>query len=360
MRYPVILAGGSGVRLWPASRRARPKQFLALGGRADESLLAATCRRVEPLCEPAAIVVVTAADQADAVRREVPGLAAEGVIVEPVARNTAPALGLAAVHLAHRDPDAVMGILPADHHIADEPGFVAVAERAFAAAEQTDTIVTVGIVPTRPETGYGYLLVGADERSDADTLRVERFVEKPDRATAECYLASGSYLWNGGMFFVRARVLLAKLARYKPAMAVGLDEIRAALTHGPDQAAAVTERVYPTLERISIDYAVMERTTDVLTVPGDFGWNDVGSWAALAEYRPADDSGNITEGVVVTHDAESNIVISDDDTAIAVVGISDLVVIKSGDGLLIVPRQRAQEVRAAVAELHARDLTRYL
>lgn len=360
MRYPVILAGGSGVRLWPASRSARPKQFLSLGARSDESLLAATARRVGPLTDPQRIRIVTASAQVETVRRELPALGANGVIAEPVARNTAPALGLAALHLSHDDPDAVMAILPADHYIADEPGFVAVAERAFAAAEQSGAIVTVGIVPTRAETGYGYLRVGAPVPGIEQVHRVERFVEKPDRPTAEGYLASGDYLWNGGMFFVRAQTLLAELSRHQPDMYAGLSEIRSAMERGQDAAAEVIERVYPTLTRISMDYAVMEHADDVLTVSGDFGWNDVGSWAALGDYRPADQYGNVIEGAVVTCEARDNIVICDDDTAIALVGVTGLVVVKSGDGLLVVPRERAQEVRAAVASLRERDLTRYL
>lgn len=357
MRYAVLLAGGSGVRLWPASRRSQPKQFLALGAEPGESLLAATSRRIAALCPDERTVVVTAADQVAAVRADLPDLPDDNIIAEPVARNTAPALGLAAVHLLHRDPDAVMGVLPADHHICDEDGFRAVAERAFQVAEERVAIVTVGIVPTRPETGYGYLQVG-EERAHEHADRVLRFVEKPDRATAEAYLASGEYLWNGGMFFVRASHLLALMHTHMPDTAAGLDEIRAALERGDGP--AETERVYPGLQKISIDYGIMEYAETILTVRGDFGWNDVGSWAALGDYRARDEHGNITQGVVVACDARDNIAIADDDTAIALIGVSGLVVVKSGDGLLVVPRERAQDVRAAVDALGKRGLERYL
>jgi mannose-1-phosphate guanylyltransferase len=351
MRHAVILAGGSGTRLWPASRRATPKQFLALGS-PDESLLAATARRLTG-CR---IAVVTAADQADMVRRALPNLDDGGVIAEPTGRNTAAALGLAAIHLLDADPDAVMGAVPADQHVTDEAGFARVVGQAFALAEKRDVIVTVGLVPTRPETGFGYLELGPAFEGGA--RRVARFVEKPDRATAERYLASGDYLWNGGMFFVRAARLLADIERLMPETWRGLAEIRAALATG--NAGEVADRVYPTLPRISIDYGVMEKTTGVVTIPGDFGWNDVGSWSALADYRPADAAGNVIQGTVVTCDAADNIVVGDPDRAIAVVGVSGLVVVQAGDAVLVVPRDRAQDVRDAVAALEKAGLERFL
>jgi mannose-1-phosphate guanylyltransferase len=359
MRHAVILAGGSGTRLWPASRRSRAKQFLALGTRPDESLLRATYRRISPVCEPAHVVAVTAADQAEAVRAELPELPAASVIAEPARRNTAAALGLAALHLRHRDPDAVMAALPADHNVRDEARFAEVATRAFDLAAANDVIVTIGIVPTRPETGFGYLELGAGRTGEAE--EVTRFVEKPDPETAARYLAAGNYLWNGGYFFMRAERLLRDLERFMPETHRGLSEIARALDAGGEQdAAEAAARVYPTLPSVSIDYGVMERTTEVVCLRGAFGWNDVGSWAALAEYRPADADGNVTEGTVVAHDAHNNVVVSDGGCAIAVVGVDDLVVVQSGDAILVVPRSRAQDVRAAVAALEERDLDRFL
>lgn len=352
MRHAVILAGGSGTRLWPASRRRRPKQFLALGAGTAESLLAATARRLAPN----RVVVVTAADQAGEVARALPGLAADAIIAEPSGRNTAAALGLAAVRLLHADPDATMGAIPSDQHVHDEAGFAAVVAEAFAVAEAEDAIVTVGIVPTRPETGFGYLEVG--EAHVGRARRVTRFVEKPDRETAETYLTSGNYLWNGGMFFVRAARLLADIERHMPETFAGLARIRDAL--GTADAERVTAEVYPTLPRISIDFGVMEKAHGVLTIPGDFGWNDVGSWSALADYRDADDAGNVTEGDVVTCDARRNIVLADPGVAVAVVGCDDLVVVQSGNAVLVVPRARAQDVREVVAALTERELEDYL
>jgi mannose-1-phosphate guanylyltransferase len=359
MRYAVILAGGGGNRLWPASRRSRPKQFLPLGARPGESLLAATSRRLAEVCPPERVVVVSAAAQTALVRAELPALGPGNLIAEPVGRNTAAALGLAAVHLAGRDADAIMGVLPADHHIADPAGFARVAQRAFTLAELHDVIVTIGIVPTRPETGFGYLQVG--ERFGDHAEVVSRFVEKPDASAARAYVEAGDHLWNGGMFFVRASRLLSEIGTHMPETYAGLAEIRAALRGGgADAAARAAERVYPGLPAISIDHGVMERARDVVTIRGDFGWNDVGSWSALAEYRQADERGNITEGTTVLHDAADNIVIADPGVAIAVIGVSGLVVVQSENGVVVVPRERAQEVRAAVAALQTRNLDEYL
>jgi mannose-1-phosphate guanylyltransferase len=359
MHHAVILAGGGGNRLWPASRRSRPKQFLPLGARPGESLLVATGRRLAELCPPERVVVVTAAAQAALVRAALPALARDHLIVEPMARNTAAALGLAAVHLADRDAGAIMGVFPADHHIADPAGFSRVAQRAFALAEDHDVIVTIGVVPARPETGFGYLQVG--ERFGAHAEVVSRFVEKPDAGAARAYLAAGDHLWNAGMIFVRASRLLAEIATHMPETHAGLAEIRAALQRGGvDAAARAAERVYPGLPAVSIDHGVMERARGVVTIRGDFGWNDVGSWSALAEYRPADAQGNITEGTTILHDATDNVVIADAGTAIAVIGVSGLVVVQSANGVVVVPRERAQDVRVAVAALQTRNLDEYL
>lgn len=358
MRYAVILAGGSGTRLWPASNRQRPKQFLSVvdGG---ESLLAATARRLQAVCGDGNITVVTAADQVELVRADLPALAPADVFAEPSARNTAAALGLAAVHLVHRDPEAVMGAIPADQHIADEPAFAAAADRAFEIAAASDIIVTIGIVPTHPETGFGYLELG-DDRGDG-SHRVERFVEKPDQARAETYLADGRYLWNGGMFFVKARYLLAQIAEHMPETHAGLTEIADALAEGGlERGAEVAAQAYPPLPKVSIDYGVMEKAANVACVRGAFGWNDVGSWDALATVREPDANGNTVWGTAVLHDASGNIVVGDPDRVIAVVGVSDLVVVQSDDKILVIPRERAQDVRAAVAELASNGLDRFL
>ena len=354
MRHGVILAGGGGTRLWPASRRSCPKQFLSLGT-GDDSLLAATTKRLEPACGER-MWVVTAADQVSQVQSAAPQVAKTRIVAEPAARNTAAALGLAAIHLLHQDPNAVMAAIPSDQHIGNPEEFLRIINLAFAAAEEHEAIITVGIVPTRPETGYGYLRVG--EGVAGELRHIEAFVEKPDAETAAGYIATGDYLWNGGMFFTKAQRLLEEIRRHMPETGKGLDAIAKAI--GTDNEQSVCDAIYPTLPKVSIDYGVMERTSPVMTIGGDFGWNDVGSWSALADYNEPDENDNITLGTVITHEASGNIVVGEAGTVIALAGVSDLIVVRSGDAVLILPRDRSQDVKALVDELKAKGLDAYL
>jgi len=352
--FPVVMAGGSGTRFWPLSRKNRPKQFLALAG--DEPLLAATISRLPPLARARQTYVVCGPAHAAAARRMLPKLPEQNFIVEPCARNTAPCVGLAALHVARRDPRGIMAMLPADHHISRPAAF---RDALAAAAELAErgAIATIGIRPSRPETGYGYLklgprLVTRGKKGRVTAHKVERFVEKPDLVTAARYLADGGYLWNSGIFAFRADVILEEIRRAMPVLGEQLDAIEASIgTAGYKRTLA---RVFPECPSISVDYGVMEKSTRIAVVPADFGWSDVGSFAALSDVRPTDHLGNVAEGDAVVLDSHGSIVLAKGGRPVAVVGIDDVIVVDAGDAVLVCRRDRAQDVRQAVEELSRR------
>jgi len=357
VRHVVVLAGGTGTRLWPASRRAKPKQLIALA--ADGEPMVAAAVKLGAAVAPH-VVIVTGDSHVEGTKAAVPGVE---IIAEPVGRNTAAAIGLAAALLAARDPDAVLLVLPADQHVTDQAAFAKALDAALAAVERDDSIATIGITPTRPETGFGYLEVDVPgDRSESGHLHlgatpgvvtpVKRFVEKPDRASADQYLASGRYLWNAGIFGASARRILAELDTHLPATARAVREI------ARDPSTART--LYPTLASISFDHAVMEKADRVVTVPAQVGWDDVGSWAALPAVRGVDATGNTVVGTALVIDGTGNVVVSDDATLVATVGLSDVVVVKAGDAILVIRKGQAQDVRKVIDALSARGLARYL
>jgi mannose-1-phosphate guanylyltransferase len=350
--YAVIMAGGSGTRFWPASRVERPKQLLALGIDPDESLLHATVRRLAPLILPKDVFIATGKHLADSTAHAVPDVPVAQILAEPIPRNTAPCIGWAAATIARRDPDAIICVLPSDQCIGDENAFREVVARAIESAKN-GFITTIGIVPTRPETGYGYIEVGDDLANGVK--KIARFVEKPDRAHAESYLAGKKHLWNAGMFFFRAKTMLEAIATHLPDLAKGLASIDEAASKGVE--AKTLDEIFPKMPSVSIDNGVMEKADKLAVVPGDFGWNDVGSWQSAWELAAQDANGNALPATGIAIDARGNLVRDMTTRAskrvIALLGVSDLVVVDTEDALLVMPRERAQDVRAIVDALKA-------
>ena len=350
--FPVIMAGGSGTRFWPLSRKARPKQFLPLTG--AKTMIAQTFDRVQGLAAMSDCFVVCGALHAAPTARLLKGLPKANVLVEPEARNTAPAIALACAHVAHRNPKGVMVVMPSDQHVADPRAFRLALQIAIDIA-QSGQIVTLGIKPTRPETGYGYIQVGAPIQSPAN--KVERFVEKPDLETAQRYLSSGDYLWNAGIFVFRADVMLAAFAQLMPDLANALDGLRAAI--GTKKYGAALKKYFPKMPATSIDYGVAEKASNIAVVRADCGWSDVGSFSALPELRELDAQGNVVEGNAFVIDSMGCVVLAGK-RPLAVVGMKDVVVIDAGDAVLVLPKDKAQDVRKVVEALKAAKLERFL
>lgn len=343
-RYVLILAGGRGERFWPWSRTDRPKQLLPLAG-GGRTLLAATLERALALAAPERVIVLTARDLVDAVSRAAP--AGVRVLGEPVARNTAAAIG-AAAHLI--GGDHAFTVMPADHLIDDRAAFVADLERAFSIAEREAVLVTFGITPAGPETNFGYLRRGTTlgERLH----RVAEFCEKPDRARAEQYVRDGGHAWNSGIFVWRAGVFLAALEATRPELARGLEPLRGKTSAVFERA---LEQVFPAVESISVDYAVLEHAPNVLMIEAAFDWDDLGSWSAWARRQPRDGRGNVVVGNVVSIECDECVLVGDGSSTTAAVGLKRMIVVHADGGTLVCPLEESDRVRKVSEAVRARE-----
>jgi mannose-1-phosphate guanylyltransferase len=348
MLHAIIMAGGSGTRFWPASRRVRPKQFLSLA--TETPLLRMTFERLSGLVPVDRVWVVTTAVTADATRDILPELPPENVLAEPVGRNTAACTGLAAHATLTRDLDATCVVLPADHVIGEEARFRSAMAAGADVVSREGGMLTFGVQPTHPETGYGYLELGEEHcRADGWTVhRLQRFIEKPDAGRAKSYVESGRFLWNAGIFAWRSADLLDETRRQIPELARGLERIGGAL--GTTEADRIVAEVYPSLPATSVDFGIMEGAHKCWVIPVDVPWSDIGSWSALADTLPTDDAGNVTRGRVRTLDANANVLVSTG-PVISAVGVDDLVVVATPHAVLVVPKDQAQRVKEIVEGL---------
>ena len=351
MLHAVVMAGGSGTRFWPKSRRNRPKQLLRLAG--DATMLQQTVARVAGLVSPDRTWVITGLDQAEAVREQLPDVPSGNVVAEPCPRDTAACVGLAAAIVAQRDPEGIMLVMPADHVISPAERFRATVQAAVEVVQADPTaFVTFGITPTRPETGYGYIERGEElgRPGGIKLHRVVQFREKPDRATAERFLAEGRFAWNAGIFVWRAQAILDALATHRPQLAAAIDRVRPALGT-PGEAEAIA-REYPGMEKVPIDKAVMERASNVRVLEVGYDWNDVGDWRALRELVPPDAAGNTAQGRTHLVDTRDSIIVADDGGLIATLGLEGVVVVQAGGATLVARIDQLDKLKSLVEGLH--------
>ena len=354
MRFAVIMAGGRGERLWPLSRKETPKQFLKLLG--EQTMLQETVERIAPLIPHEKIYVVVGEEHVGIVHEQLPMLPARNIIVEPRGRGTAPCVGLAALRLSRIDPEGVMIVLPADHVVQDKKRFLKLLEDAMTVAAAGSHLVTLGITPDRPATGYGYIqafkpFAAGDLSSGSEVLEVERFTEKPDKETAEQFLDEGGYFWNSGMFVWRVDTILHEMKAHMPKLHAGLMAIENRI--GAPDYEEVLERIYRRQDVTSIDCGVMEKSNRVLVLPtGEIGWSDIGDWSALNEVLKTDEEGNVIQASHIGIDTSNSIILSkhtsDRERLVATLGLSDLIIIDTDDILLVMDKTRAQEVKRII------------
>lgn len=360
--YALLMAGGKGTRFWPLSREEHPKQLLKLFS--GKTLVEETYERVHSIIPNERVIIATSRILGPKIMQIFPFIPRDNIIVEPVARNTAAAIGYASMLVAQRNPEAIMVVLPSDHYVADRQAFMDTLESATVYAD-TGVIVTLGITPTHPETGYGYirfsdfvpLETGDDQPSVKHRARkIDEFVEKPDRTTAMSYLSAGRYLWNSGIFVFRADLMIAEIERHLPGLYEGLQQL-VSMRDNPEDRRTV-ERIWEQLPDISIDYGVMEKAKNELVIPSSFGWSDVGSWRALTNF-PTDERGNFESGKVVALNSRRNVLYSSQGL-LTVLGLEEMVVVSTKEAVLVCPMDRTEDVKELVNELKEKGLDYYL
>ncbi len=343
MITPLIMAGGVGSRFWPLSRKDRPKQFLNLVDK-DRSMIQATVNRISKLTDHSNIFIATSQEYVEKMQEHLPEIPVENLTVEPMRRNTAACIGLAALYIENKDPEGVMVVLPADHLIIDEKRFLDTVEAAVKVAEEGDNLVTIGIEPNHPETGYGYINYDQKygEVDGHEVFEVKAFTEKPNRDQAERFLEAGTYLWNSGMFVWKVSTIRKMIELHMPKLHEGLERMKEAI--GTDQEVDVLKNEFKKLDDISIDYGIMEKAEDIYVIPGSFGWDDIGSWPALERVQKRDKQGNIITGHHIGIDTK-NTIVHGNGKIITTVGLKDIVIVDTEDAILICDKKRAQEVK---------------
>jgi len=351
----LIMAGGRGERFWPKSRKSLPKQFLSLtdDGR---TMIQLTVERIRPLIDLEDIYISTNRAYRGLVMEQLPGIPPENILCEPVGRNTAPCIGLGAVHIAKKYEDAVMMVLPSDHLIKYNQMFLNALKDGCSIAEKGKNLVTIGITPDYPETGYGYIKF-LPQQADGNAYAVDRFVEKPDMETAKEYLESEEYLWNSGMFIWKVSTILDNMKSMLPDLHQGLLNIAEAI--GTDKQEMVLEKVFPELESVSIDYGVMEKAENIFILPGVFGWDDVGSWLAVERIQKSNESGNVVTGNIITINSKNNI-IQGGKKLIAAVGLENLIIVDTEDATLICDKGNTPDIKLVLENLKICNREEYL
>jgi mannose-1-phosphate guanylyltransferase len=353
----VIMAGGKGERFWPKSRKKTPKQFLSLTSK--KTMIQETVERLKGFIENENIYIATGEEYAEIVKEQLPQILEENIIIEPMGKNTAACIGLAAKYIERKDPNATMIVLPSDHLIKNTQNFQNTLLWAARVAESGENLVTLGITPTHPETGYGYINFesGTELPICSYAYKVKAFVEKPNKHTATKYLESGEYLWNSGMFIWKVSTLLSNIEKHMPNLHKSLQEI--SISFGTDSFEEILYNEYSKLDSISIDYGIMEKAENIYVLPGIFGWDDVGSWTSLDRVYEPDDDGNIIKGNVVNYNTR-DCIIEGNGRLIATIGVEDLIVVETDDVTMICSKENAQDVKALLKKLREENKEEYL